>query len=170
MNATPFSARAAGVTRLLLAAAALLAAVGCRNTLVDMPQPEVRSTLALEPRPALGDTVHVAITLGSGPVRALGSITAALVTTGDWRFVACAAAQGEPLLACKAHEGSVRVASAWAAGTHTGDLLTLTFVRTSPGATPVWQWTVQEVHGVGGESLLETLEVMSLAPRADGGR
>jgi hypothetical protein len=170
MNATPFSARAAGVTRPLLAAAVLLAVAGCRNTLVDMPQPEVRSTLALEPRPAVGDTVHVAITLGSGPVRALGSITAALVTTGDWRFVACAAAQGEPLLACKAHEGRVRVASAWAAGTHTGDLLTLTFVRTSPGATPVWQWTVQEVHGVGGESLLETLDVTSLAPRADGGR
>jgi hypothetical protein len=170
MKATPFPARATGVTRLLLAVAALLAATGCRNTMLDMPQPVVRSTLALEPRPGLGDTVQVAITLGSGPVRALGSLTAALVTTGDWRFVACAAAQGEPLLACKAHEGRVRVASAWAAGTHTGDLLTLTFVRTSPSAAPTWQWTVQEVHGVGGESLLEALDVTSLVPGADGGR
>jgi hypothetical protein len=51
------------------------------------------------------------------------------------------------------------VAAAWAAGTHTGDLLTLTFVRTAPAARASWQLSVQEAHGVSGQSLLEDLDV-----------
>lgn len=143
----------------LIVALTVLAVTGCRNALLDTPQPVVRSALELHTRTVTTDTVQLTIGLSTGPVRALGSLTATLATEAEWRFVGCAAAQGEPLLACKAHERSVRLAAAWAAGTHVGDLLVLTFVRMSPVAQPAWQLTVQEAHGVGGQSLLDDLDV-----------
>jgi hypothetical protein len=143
----------------LLALLAVLGTTACRNALLDTPQPVVRSTLAIHARTTPGDTVHLTLTLGTGPLRALGSVTAEVANRADWRFTGCVAAQGEPLLACKAHEGSVRVAAAWAAGTHTGDLITLTFVRTALAARATWQLSVQEAHGVSGQSLLEDLDV-----------
>jgi hypothetical protein len=156
----------------LLFALTVLASTGCRNALLDTPQPVVRSTLALHARAATGDTVQLTIALGTGPVRALGSLTASLANNdSDWTFAGCTAAQGAPLLACKAHERTVRVAAAWAAGTHTGDLVTLTFVRHTPGALPAWQLSLQEAHGVGGQSLLDELDVRpELVPAIGGAR
>lgn len=152
----------------LLLAIVAVAATGCRNTLFDSPQPEVRSTMALHTRAGTGDTVQLTIALGEGPVRALGSITGEVTGMSNMRFVECTGAQGEPLLACKAHEQSVRIASAWVAGTHAGDLLTLTFVRTSPAAQPAWQLSLREAHDVGGKSVLEALDVLPDATPAMG--
>jgi hypothetical protein len=153
----------------LIAAFALLLATGCRNALLDTPQPLVRSTLALQARPLTSDTVQVTLVLSTGPVRALGSITAELSNTTDWTFTGCTTAQGEALLACKAHPGAVRVAAAWVAGTHAGDLITLTFVRAVPTARGAWQLSLQEAHSVGGVSLLSDLDIDSALAAGPGG-
>ena len=107
----------------LIAALAMLLAAGCRNALLDTPQPLVRSTLALLARPLTSDTVQVTLVLSTGPVRTLGSITAELSNTTDWTFTGCTTAQGEALLACKAHPGSVRVAAWLMQRAKAGDLL-----------------------------------------------
>jgi hypothetical protein len=99
----------------------------------------------------------------------LGSITAELSNTTDWTFAGCASAQGEALLACKAHPGAVRVAAAWVAGTHAGDLITLTFVRTVPTARGAWQLSLTEAHSVGGVSLLNDLDIDSALAAGPGG-
>jgi len=179
MSLPSFVLRVARAPQCLPVALAVLCASGCRNALLDTPQPVVRSALTLHVRTATADTVHLTLSLGTGPIRALGSLTATLtpppMSDGAWRLLGCAAAQGEPLIACKAHEREVRVAAAWAAETHTGPLLTLTYVRSTPsasphptpGTTPAWQLAVQEVHGVSGQSLLSELDV-TIAPAAGG--
>ncbi|WP_373061371.1 hypothetical protein [Gemmatimonas sp.] len=161
--------RTVRMNKTLIVALAVLSATGCRNALLDTPQPVARSTMELHARTVTGDTVQVTIALGSGPVRALGSVTAELTNSSDWTFVGCAAAQGEPLLACKAHAGSVRVAAAWAAGTHDGELVTLTFVRMAPTARVSWQLSLQEAHGVSGQSLLDELDVRTDVATVTGG-
>lgn len=161
--------RTARMHKTLVVALSALALTSCRNALLDTPQPVVRNAIELHARPSSGDTVQVSIVLGTGPIRPMGSLTAQLSNTTDWAFAGCSAAQGEPLLACKAHEGSVRVAAAWASGTHLGELVTLTFVRTVPTAVPTWQLSIQESHGMAGQSLLEDLEVRADVVTVAGG-
>jgi hypothetical protein len=44
-------------------------------------------------------------------------------------------------------------------GTHTGHLVTLTVVRTAPSAAATWRLSVEEMHSVGGVSLLDSIDV-----------
>jgi hypothetical protein len=140
---------------------ATLATAGCHNSadLIDTARPALRSVLELRTRQMRGDTMQLTVTLGSGPTTSLGSLTGEVLRAANWRFVSCDAAQGTPLLACKEHETGVKVAAAWPAGTNAGALLTLTFVRTTPSATPGWQLALQEAHGVSGHSLADSLDV-----------
>ena len=121
--------------------------------------PQVATSLALLSQQR-GDTATLDITLGGGAPAALGSFTGEVVQPASWRFVQCDAQQPQALLACKAHDSTVRVAAAWAGGTHAGALVRLTYVRS--GATaPADQWTmsVSEAHSVRGQSLTDSLLV-----------
>jgi hypothetical protein len=138
-----------------------LSFTACRTTadLLNSAPVAPRTVLSLQPAPMQGDTIRVAISLGAGPTRSVGSLTGEVLLPPLWTFTDCVAAQGEPLLACKAHAQSVKVAAAWVTGTHVGDLVTLTFVRTTPSAPSTWELAVQEVHSVAGASLLDSLDV-----------
>jgi len=144
-----------------LALALVLALAACHQTadLVTTNPVAPRSVLSLQPATMQGDTMRVAIALGAGPTRSVGSLTGDVQLAPQWAFIGCTAAQGEPLLACKAHAQSVKVAAAWAMGTHTGNLVTLTFVRMVPSAAATWTLSVEEVHSVGGVSLVDSIDV-----------
>jgi hypothetical protein len=138
-----------------------LSFTACRTTadLLNSAPVAPRTVLSLQPAPMQGDTIRVTISQGAGPTRSVGSLSGEVLLPPQWTFTSCVAAQGEPLLACKAHAQSVKVAAAWVTGTHVGDLVTLTFVRTTPSAPSTWELAVQEVHSVAGASLLDSLDV-----------
>jgi hypothetical protein len=142
------------------------AVVGCRQPdLTQSVAPAAATSLALHTQQLL-DTARVHVTLGGDAPVALGSFTAEVVHSGAWQFAQCDAAQAQALLACKAHGETVRVAAAWAGGTHAGALVTLTFVRSAPNAAPNFSFAVSEAHGARGEDLLEHIDVrrQSVAP------
>jgi hypothetical protein len=147
------------VTSLALTLVFALAACHQTADLLDTTPVAPRSVLSLQPAPLQGDTMRLAITLGAGPTRSVGSLTGDVLLAPQWTFLGCTAAQGDPLLACQAHGQSVKVAAAWAMGTHTGDLVRLTFVRTAPSAAATWQLSVEEMHSVGGLSLVDSVDV-----------
>lgn len=138
------------------------ATAACRKTdFTEAATPVAATALALHAQQA-GDSAHVYLTLGGGSPATLGSFTGDVVSPDGWRFVACAAQQAEALLACKAHDATVRVAAAWAGGTHAGDLVRVTYARAVPGATiatSAFTMSITEAHGVRGQSLLDELEV-----------
>lgn len=145
----------------VLAVAALVAMLGACNKpdFTEAVTPQVATSLALVSQVA-GDTAHVDITLGGGAPETLGSLTGEVVQPSSWRFVQCDAQQPQALLACKAHDSTVRVAAAWAGGTHAGALVRLTYVRSGGAAAPeTWMMSVAEAHGVRGESLRDALLV-----------
>lgn len=146
----------------------LMLAAACHQAvdLLDTERPTVRTPVALRAAPLRGDTATLVLSLGVGSTSALGSVTAdvavPLDATSDWRFLGCDALQGEPLLACHATEAGVRLAAAWAAGTHGGDLVAVTFVRTrgsAIGALEDARLRLTQVSGVTGRSLADSLEV-----------
>ncbi|GAB1342480.1 hypothetical protein [Gemmatimonas sp.] len=135
------------------------AGVGCRQPdLTQSAAPAAATSLALYTQPQL-DTARVHVTLGGDAPVALGSFTAEVAHAGAWQFAQCDAVQAQALLACKAHGETVRVAAAWAGGTHAGTLVTLTFVRSAPSATPLFAFVVSEAHGARGENVLEHIDV-----------
>lgn len=140
-----------------LAVVAILAACH-RPDLTEAAVPATATQLSLVSQLAT-DTAHVDLTLGGGKPTSLGSVTGEVVHLGDWQFVACEAQQPQALLACKPHGATVRVAAAWAGGTHAGALVRLTFVRTVPNAEPTWMLAVSEAHGAQGVRVLESVEV-----------
>ena len=139
----------------------VLALAACHQTadLLNTTPVAPRSVLSLEPAPMQGDTMRLAIALGAGPTRSVGSLTSDVQLAPQWAFIGCTAAQGEPLLACHAQGPSVKVAAAWAMGTHTGGLVTLTFVRMAPSAAATWTLSVEELHSVSGVSLVDSVDV-----------
>lgn len=145
-------------TALFLTALLLLSA--CRQPdLTEAASPVAATTLSLATRQHTVDTTHVIVTLGGGAPESLGSFTAEVAHAGDWSFAQCDAEQAQALLACKAHGETVRVAAAWAGGTHAGALVRLTFVRSIPTAAPSFAFVVSEAHGARGDDLLERIEV-----------
>ncbi|WP_353269105.1 hypothetical protein [Gemmatimonas sp.] len=138
------------------------ATTACRKTdFTEAATPMAATALALQAQ-QVGDSAHVYITLGGGSPATLGSLTGDVVSPDGWRFVSCAAQQAEALLACKAHDATVRVAAAWAGGTHAGELVRVTYARAVPGATitaSAFTMSITEAHGVRGQSLLDELEV-----------
>jgi hypothetical protein len=155
--------RMSGTTRALLTAWALLGTTAaCRRTdLTEAATPMAATSLALAAQ-QMGDSAHVYITLGGGAPAPLGSLTGDVVNPDGWRFVSCTAQQTDALLACKAHDATVRIAAAWAAGTHAGELVRVSYVRARPSATlapSAFTMSITEAHGVRGQSLLDELEV-----------
>jgi hypothetical protein len=144
-----------------LALALALALAACHQTadLLNTNPVAPRSVLSLQPAAMQGDTMRLAIALGAGPTRSVGSLTGDVQLAPQWAFIGCTAAQGEPLLACQAHGQSVKVAAAWATGTHTGHLVTLTVVRMAPSAAATWTLSIVEMHSVGGVSLVDSIDV-----------
>ncbi len=144
-----------------LALTLVLALAACHQTadLLNTNPVVPRSVLSLQPATMQGDTMRLAIALGAGPTRSVGSLTGDVQLAPQWAFIGCTAAQGEPLLACQAHGQSVKVAAAWAMGTHTGHLVTLTLVRLAPSAAATWRLSVEEMHSVGGVSLVDSIDV-----------
>ena len=129
-----------------------------RPDLTEAAVPAAATQLSLVSQLAT-DTAHVDLTLGGGKPTSLGSVTGEVAHLGDWQFVACEAQQPQALLACKPHGATVRVAAAWAGGTHAGALVRLTFVRAVPNAEPTWMLAVSEAHGAQGVRVLESVEV-----------
>lgn len=154
-------------------AAALLvmgAGVGCRQPdLTQAVAPSAATSLVLHTQQQL-DTARVHVTLGGDAPVALGSFTAEVAHAGAWKFAQCDAAQAQALLACKAHGETVRVAAAWAGGTHAGALVTLMFVRSAPNATPLFSFVVSEAHGARGEDVLEHIDVRRHSVTVGGAR
>ncbi len=144
-----------------LALTLVLALAACRQTadLLNTNPVAPRSVLSLQPATMQGDTMRLAIALGAGPTRSVGSLTGDVQVAPQWAFIGCTAAQGEPLLACHAHGQSVKVAAAWTMGTHSGNLVTLTFVRLALSADATWTLSVEEMHSVGGVSLMDSVDV-----------
>jgi hypothetical protein len=141
----------------------LLALAAChRPDFTEATTPAASTSLALVSTQA-ADTAFVDVTLGGGAPVAIGSFTGEVVHDAAWRFVACDAQQPQALLACKDHGSTVRVAAAWAGGTHAGALVRLTYVRTSPTAPATWTFAVSEAHGARGTPLLDTVEVKRLS-------
>ena len=140
-----------------------LAGTAChRPDFTEATTPAASTSLALVSTQA-ADTAFVDVTLGGGAPVAIGSFTGEVVHDAAWRFLACDAQQPQALLACKDHGSTVRVAAAWAGGTHAGALVRLTYVRTSPTAPATWTFAVSEAHGARGTPLLDTVEVKRLS-------
>jgi len=120
-----------------------------------------QSALQLRLRPTTSDTVELVLTLGIGPLTSIGSLTADLPMPAGVAFSSCDAAQGNPLLACHAQEGTLRLAAAWTTGTHAGDLVRLRFVTRGAAAVQGSAWPLQlrEVHAVAGHSVRDSLDV-----------
>lgn len=166
-RAAPHAAQRAAHRRAVWSLAFVMLFAACRKT-TDMVQlrPADRVTLGLSVQSAVGDTARLALVLGVGAVGPLGSVTGAVRPDAAWHFVRCEGAQGEPLLACRvdAAASRVRLAAAWAGGTHAGPLVTMVFARnagalsgTTVGAG--WELTVDEAHGVAGHTLTDSLFV-----------
>lgn len=159
--------RAAAARVAITGALGVLVAVApaCRRTMdVVQVRPPERTPIALRVATAVGDTLRVAVALGVGPVSPVGSLTGAVTADPAWTFVRCDAAQGSPLLACRADglgaDARVRLAAAWTDGTHAGDLMTLVFSRAGGGATGTrWQLELAEAHAVSGHNVLDSLAV-----------
>lgn len=136
--------------------------VACRRDFTEAVVPATAASLALATHQA-ADTTFVDLTLGGGAPVALASITGDIAHRGGYAFVQCVAQQPQALLACKAHGETVRVAAAWAGGTHAGALVRLAFVRSAsvgaPSAAAAFMLTVSEAHGARGEVLLNDIEV-----------
>lgn len=151
-------ARARGAA---LALALPLAVAACRPSadLVVMPPP-VGSQLELRRASGgTGDTTQLALHFRTASAVSVGSLTATVTLPAGWRFAACEAAQGEPLFACKATGAVVRIAGAWVAGTHGGDLLLVRVVRELASAEPAFLLEVQEMHDNRGRSLADSVGV-----------
>lgn len=151
----------------LLLALGTLAA--CRRDFTDPAVPVAATSLALQTR-ATADTLYVDVMLGGGAPVALGSVTGEVAHRGDWTFVQCDGQQPQTLLACKSAGETVRVAAAWAAGTHAGALVRLSFVRSTPVAQPVFMLAITEAHSARGENLLESVDVRRQSVMAEGAR
>jgi hypothetical protein len=144
----------------------LLVAAAChRPDFTEATTPVASTSLALVSTQA-ADTAFVDVTLGGGAPVSLGSFTGEVVHDGAWRFTACDAQQPQALLACKDHGTTVRIAAAWAGGTHAGSLVRLTYVRTAPSAPATWTFAVSEAHGARGAQLLDSGEVKRLSVEA----
>ena len=144
----------------------LLALAAChRPDFTEATTPVASTSLALVST-QVADTAFVDVTLGGGAPVAIGSFTGEVVHDGAWRFVACDAQQPQALLACKDHGSTVRVAAAWAGGTHAGALVRLSYVRTAPTGPATWTFAVSEAHGARGTPLLENVEVKRLSVEA----
>jgi len=147
-------------------ALSLLALAAChRPDFTEATTPVASTSLTLVSTQA-ADTAFVDVTLGGGAPVALGSFTGEVVHDAAWRFVACDAQQPQALLACKEHGSTVRVAAAWAGGTHAGALVRLSYVRTAPTAPVTWTFAVSEAHGARGTPLLDNVEVKRLSVEA----
>ena len=147
-------------------ALSLLALAAChRPDFTEATTPVASTSLALVSS-QVADSAFVDVTLGGGAPVAIGSFTGEVVHDGAWRFVACDAQQPQALLACKDHGSTVRVAAAWAGGTHAGALVRLTYVRTAPTAPSTWTFAVSEAHGARGTPLLDNVEVKRLSVEA----
>lgn len=141
----------------------VLAVTAChRPDFTEATTPVASTSLALVSTQS-ADSAFVDVTLGGGAPVSIGSFTGEVVHDGAWRFASCDAQQPQALLACKEHGTTVRVAAAWAGGTHAGALVRLTYVRTVPTAPASWTFAVSEAHGAGGTRLLESVEVKRLS-------
>ena len=148
--------------RCSLAVLAVAAAACRRPDFTEATTPVASTSLALVSTQA-ADTAFVDVMLGGGAPVSLGSFTGEVVHDGAWRFTACDAQQPQALLACKEHGTTVRVAAAWAAGTHAGALVRLSYVRTAPTAPASWTFSVSEAHGARGTLVLDSVEVKRLS-------
>ena len=150
----------AGWRAVMMAAGLGAALAACRPStdLVVMPTP-AGSQLELRRTAGTGDTTVLAVHFRTVASASVGSLTATVTLPAGWRFVDCGAAQGEPLLACKATAGGVRLAAAWVAGTHGGDLLTVRVARLLASADPAFMLEVEEMHDGRGRSLADSVGV-----------
>lgn len=146
-------------------AAAMLLAACHRNDFTEATTPAAATSLALVTQQR-ADSAFVDVTLGGGAPASLGSFTGEVVQEGEWRFVGCDAQQAQALLACKEHGTTLRLAAAWAGGTHAGALVRVTYVKTSPAAASRFTFTVSEATGARGVSLLDSLEVKRVSVEA----
>lgn len=153
--------------RLALCSLALVVSACRQPDLTEAATPAAATSLALISTQS-ADTAFVDITLGGGNPTSLGSFTGEVVHDGAWRLLSCDAQQPQALLACKEYGSTVRVAGAWAGGTHAGALVRLAYVRASAAALPSWTFTVSEAHGARGTRLLENVEVKRVS--VEGGR
>ncbi len=143
--------------------ALLLRSTAChRPDFTDATTPVAATSLALVSTQS-ADSAFVDVTLGGGAPVSIGSFTGEVVHNGGWRFTACDAQQPQALLACKEYGTTVRVAAAWAGGTHAGALVRLTYMRTVPTAPLSWTFAVSEAHGARGTRLLDSVEVKRLS-------
>ncbi|MFN5598337.1 hypothetical protein [Gemmatimonas sp.] len=130
----------------------------CRKTdFTEAPQPEAGTVLLLRAATS-GDTARVALTLEGSVPLSLGSVTGDVGYAAGWTFIGCDAAtpNAEGLVACKAHDRTVRVAGAWAAGTAHGALVRLLFVRSSAAVSGEhWELSVREMITARGEPVKE---------------
>lgn len=168
--------------------ALVLGTAAChRADLTDAAKPELRRTLALATQ-ARGDTTTVSVTLDDGPSSSIGSVSATLHYDPAWRFVGCEGAQGAPLLACQPHTDAggaqLRLAAAWAEGTHAGALVRVVFARHAGSGPATGVHTnassnitaseaalrliVGDVHSVRGGRLTDSLDVRGVVGRASG--
>ncbi len=144
----------------------VLAATAChRPDFTEATTPVAATSLALVSTQS-ADSAFVDVTLGGGAPAPLGSFTGEVVHDGAWRFASCEAQQPQALLACKDHGTTVRVAAAWAGGTHAGALVRLTYLRGAPNAPATWTFAVSEAHGARGARLLDSVEVKRLSVEA----
>ena len=136
----------------------LLLAACHRPDFTESVTPVAATSLTLVSQ-ARAESSYVDITLGGGTPASIGSFTGEVVHEGEWTFVACDAQQPQALLACKEHGSTLRIAAAWAGGTHAGALVRLTYVKRTATAVPRFTFAVSEAHGARGASLLDSLEV-----------
>ncbi|MBM4192769.1 MAG: hypothetical protein FJ202_00115 [Gemmatimonadetes bacterium] len=136
-------------------------AVGCRHASdLAVPAPAQPATIAVTLGAVRGDTQAVSLTLNGGSNRVLGSITASLRNdAAEWTFVACAAAQGQPLFMCHDAGTAVNLAAAWPGGAMDGPLITLTFVRRASTAQPRWTLTLRDAHDASARAVHDSLVV-----------
>jgi len=158
---------AVGLSAIGLSALVILGACRQPGDLTETPRPASRPSLQLQLRPVTADSAALVLTLeGADPAAPIGSLTAEVALSPDagWRLTGCDGAQGVPLVACHAAAPGVRLAAAWTAGTHDGELVTLAFTRSagaSVTAAPLGeaQLRVTQVHTVSGRPVGESLDV-----------
>ncbi len=105
------------------------------------------------------DSASVALHLAPGATASIGSLQATITAPVGWRYVGCEAGQGAPLLACHDVDGELRLAGAWVEGTHSGSLLTVTYVKSSGVPAMAWQLAVQDMRDAMGRPLADSIRV-----------
>ncbi len=147
-------------TVLACASASLLLAA-CNRAADLLPRlAPAASILELRTLRVTGDSAVAVLHLSGTGSSVLGSVTASVaLDPREWTFVACAPVAAEALVACHQGDAELRIAAAWASGAPAGALVTLTFIRKSGTAPPIWRLSATELHSALGHSLADSITV-----------